>query len=77
MEFVRYKIRVNNGNENVTIQYYFYHKDYETMTREEQDAKFDEAVKELNRIYKTYGRFATQTGVTRLFESFGFVRTMP
>ena len=33
---------------------------------------FNEAVKELNRVYKTYGRFATTTGVIRLFESFGF-----
>ena len=39
------------------------------------DDAFNDAVTELNRVYKNYGRFATQTGVTRLFESFGFERT--
>lgn len=69
---VRYNIRVNNGDDNITVKYEFVHKDYATMTNEEQDKTFNEAVKELDRIYKNYGRFATTTGVVRLFNSFGF-----
>lgn len=72
---VRYHIRVNVGNENKTIQYHFVHKDCSVLSRDKMDDAFNDAVTELNRVYKNYGRFATQTGVTRLFESFGFERT--
>lgn len=73
---VRYHIRVNTGNENKTIQYHFVHKDWAVISKDESDAAFNDAVTELNRVYKTYGRFATQTGVIKLFESFGFERTI-
>lgn len=69
---VRYNIRVNSGDDDVTIKYEFVHKDYANLSAEEQDKAFDKAVKELDRIYKTYGRFATTAGVVRLFNSFGF-----
>lgn len=69
---VRYNIRVNSGDDDVTIKYEFVHKDYANLSTEEQDKVFNEAVKELDRIYKNYGRFATTTGVVRLFNSFGF-----
>lgn len=54
----------------------FFHKNWSVISQSESDAAFNDAVTELNRIYKTYGRFATQTGVTKLFESFGFERTV-
>ena len=73
----RFHIRVNNGDKDETVMYYFVHKKWNEITEEEQEKAFDKAVKELDRVYKTYGRFATQTGVTRLFESFGFERTLP
>lgn len=73
---IRYHIRVNVGNENKTIQYHFFHKNWSVISQSESDAAFNDAVTELNRIYKNYGRFATQTGVTKLFESFGFERTV-
>lgn len=73
---VRYSIRVNTGDDDITIQYQFVHKDWKNISKEEQDKAFDSAVKELDRVYKTYGRFATQSGVERLFNSFGFERTI-
>lgn len=74
---VRYNIRINTGDNNVTTKYYFIHKDWKHLTTEEQDAAFNKAVEELERIYKNYGRFATNVGVERLFRSFGFERTVP
>lgn len=73
----RYNIRINYGDNDITRKFYFVHKDWNTLSQEEQDKAFDDAVKELNRIYKTYGRFATQLGVTRLFQAFGFEVTVP
>ena len=68
----RYRIRVNHGDADTTVTYDFVHKDHAVLTKEEQDQAFDQAIKELNRIYKSYGRFATTTGVIRLFASYGF-----
>ena len=73
----RFHIRVNHGDKDITVQYYFVHKNYATMSEKEQTKAFDEAVKELDFIYKTYGRFATQTGVERFFKHHGFERTIP
>ena len=50
----------------------FVHKSWNSLSNEEQDKAFDKAVKELNRVYSTYGRFATSTGIIKLFDSFGF-----
>ena len=72
---VRHRIRVNVGDKNVTVLFYFIHKDWATISEEESARLFDEAVKELNHVYKDYGRFATGIGVTKLFESYGFERT--
>ena len=69
---IRYRIRICTGDNNTERTYHFVHKDYEKLSTEEQDIKFNEAVEELNRIYKNYGRFATNTGVIRLFSSYGF-----
>jgi hypothetical protein len=74
---IRYHIRVNTGDGDVTHTYYFAHKDWKTISAKDSDKAFDDAVQELNRVYKTYGRFATSVGVVRLFESFGFERTTP
>lgn len=74
---IRYKIRINNGDSNQTKTYYFVHKDWEKLLSEEQDNAFDCAVKELNHIYQDYGRFATSTGVLKLFDKFGFEQTLP
>ena len=57
------------------MEYYFVHKDWNTISKEESDKAFDVDVKELDRIYKNYGLFATEIGVCRLFKSFGFDRT--
>ncbi|MBQ8218257.1 MAG: hypothetical protein IJZ79_03035 [Bacilli bacterium] len=73
---LRYNIRVNYGNNNLTKKFYFVHKDWETMSAEDQDKAFNDAVTELNRIYKDYGRFATQIGIVRLFEKYGFDETI-
>ncbi len=73
---VRYHIRINTGDADKTATYYFVHKDWDKISQDESDTAFNDAVTELNRIYKTYGRFATPVGVTRLFESFGFERTI-
>ena len=48
---IRYSIRVNHGDADIAVKYYFVHKDFVPLTDEEQDKTFDEAVKELNRIY--------------------------
>lgn len=69
---VRYNIRVNYGDDNMEKMFYFTHKDWSTISKEGSDKAFNDAVTELNRIYKTYGRFATQVGITRLFDTFGF-----
>lgn len=72
---VRYHIRICTGDNNRVHTYYFIHKNHEDLTEDEQNILFNEAVTELNRIYKTYGRFATSTGVINLFDSFGFEHT--
>ena len=76
MQTVKYNISINHGDNNTTTRFYFVHKDYQTLSKEEQDKAFDAAVKELNHIYKDYGRFATTVGVCKLFEKFGFERTI-
>lgn len=50
----------------------FVHKSWGSLSNDEQDKAFDKAVKELNRVYSTYGRFATSIGIIKLFDSFGF-----
>ena len=73
---VRFHIRVNNGDENTTRMYWFVHKEWETKAEEDQMKEWDAAVKELNHIYKNYGRFATTTGITKFFDVHGFERTI-
>lgn len=74
---VRYHIRINTGDNNKTTTFYFVHKDYDKIGIEESNKAFDDAVKELNHIYKDYGRFATSKGVSNLFEKYGFVISCP
>ena len=69
---IRYNIRVNYGDANITKKFEFVHKSWNTLSDKEQNEAFDKAIKELNRVYTTYGRFATTTGVLKLFDSFGF-----
>ena len=69
---VRYNIRVNYDNIDITKKFEFVHKSQAFLSSDEQDKAFDRAVKELNRVYSTYGRFATSTGIIKLFDSFGF-----
>lgn len=73
---IRYHINVNTGDDDHTTTFYFVSKDRQKLSEEETNSSFNEAVHELNRIYKTFGRFATHTGVTRLFEHYGFERTV-
>ena len=72
----KYYIHINYGDNEITKRFVFIHKEYQTLSKEAQDAAFDEAVKELNHIYKDYGRFATQVGILRLFDRFGFEQDM-
>ena len=67
----RFSIRVNIGDNNVTRHFEFVHKDY-NIKKEKAEKEFDKAVKELNHIYKDYGRFATSYGVINLFDKYGF-----
>ena len=73
---MRYNIRINTGDDNHQTTFFFVHKDWKNVSQEESDAAFDKAVKEIDHIYKTYGRFATEVGVARLFNAFGFERTI-
>lgn len=41
---------------------------------ENQDAKFDEAVKAINKVYKENGRYKTSTEVINHFKKYGFYR---
>lgn len=65
-------IHINHGDDNKTVKYNFVHKQWDSISEKEQNKAFDDAIKELNRIYKTYGRFATEVGILRLFDHFGF-----
>lgn len=69
---VRYNIRITYGDANITKKFEFIHKSWDFLSNDEQDKAFDKAVKELNRVYSTYGRFATSTDIIKLFDSFGF-----
>ena len=72
----RFYIKVNNGDNDVTVKYEFVHKDWQTLSEDEQSKQWDIAVKALDHLYKTCGRFATQVGVSKFFEQYGFERTI-
>jgi len=85
-EIRRYSIRVKYGDADKEEVFEFVHKSYieamlgnisreEIMSEAEQDAAFNNAVQEINYIYKTFGRFATGVGVTNLFAKYGFERS--
>ena len=65
MEIVHYKIRITYGD--VIEQFIF-----DTLDSENADKRFDEAVKEINRIYKEKGRFETYAEVKKHFQKYGF-----
>ena len=65
MEIVHYKIRIMYGD--VIEQFVF-----DTLDSENADKRFDEAVKEINRIYKEIGRFETYAEVKKHFQKYGF-----
>ena len=65
MEIVHYKIRIMDGD--VIEQFIF-----DTLDSENADKRFDEAVKEINRIYKEKGRFETYAEVKKHFQKYGF-----
>lgn len=65
MEIVHYKIRIMFGD--VIEQFIF-----DTLDSENADKRFDEAVKEINRIYKEKGRFETYAEVKKHFQKYGF-----
>ena len=73
---LRFHIRVNTGDKNITTMYWFVHKEWATTSEEDQASQWNDAVQELNHIYQDYGRFATSVGVTKLFDKFGFERTI-
>lgn len=65
MEIVHYKIRIMYGD--VIEQFIF-----DTLDSENADKRFDEAIKEINRIYKEIGRFETYAEVKKHFQKYGF-----
>ena len=72
-----FRIRIKTGDKNDENIYFFVHKNRELLSEEEQKSAFNDAVQEINHIYKDYGRFATPIGVKKLFDHFGFERTIP
>lgn len=74
---LRFNIRVNIGDNNITNKFFFVHKEWQTLSEDKQIEQFDLAVKELNKVYKDYGRFATKIGVTKLFSKYGFEESLP
>lgn len=60
-----FNIRVMFGNQ---IQMFSFATDKDETAEE----KFDEAVKEINRIYHETGRFDTKEEVTKHFAKYGF-----
>ena len=45
---IRYNIRINYGDANITKKFEFVHKSWNTLLDKEQNEAFDKAVKELN-----------------------------
>ena len=74
---LRFHIRVNTGDKDVTKMYWFVHKKWDALSEEEQAKDWQAAIDELNHIYKDYGRFATSVGVHKFFDSHGFEITVP
>lgn len=62
-----FHIRVMFGNQLQTFS-------FATDEDEIAEEKFDEAVKEINRIYHETGRFATKEEVVKHFHKYGFYR---
>ena len=62
-----FNIRVMFGNQ---VQMFSFATDNDETAEE----KFDEAVKEINRIYCETGRFATKEEVIKHFAKYGFYR---
>lgn len=60
-----YTIRIMYGNK---IQKF----NFATDNDETADENFDKAVKEINKIYKQYGRFTTKDEVISHFAKYGF-----
>lgn len=76
-EINMFNIRIVSGDAKTERMYYFVHKNYRNLTKEEQAVEFDKAVKELNHIYNDYGRFATSKAIIALFKKFDFEQTIP
>lgn len=64
-------INIVYGTEKFLRKFYFVASDH-SRSVEKQAEEFNTAVKELDFIYTTYGRFATTYGVCALFRKFGF-----
>lgn len=45
---------------------------FDSLDDKDKDERFDEAVKEINRIYKEKGRFETYAEVRKHFQKYGF-----
>ena len=71
-----HRINIAYGDEKIVKTFYFIPKDT-SWTIEKRIEEFDKAVKELDYIYESFGRFATTTGVCNLFKKYGFERTIP
>lgn len=71
---IEFDITINHGDADIEKQYQFIHKDWKNLPESEQRLQFRAAKNELDYVYKTYGRFATQVGIIKLFEHFGFIQ---
>lgn len=74
---IRYNIRITYGDNATCRKFYYVHENFNKLSKEEQDAAFNDAVTELDKIYKEYGRFATTHGINALFKKFGFIESNP
>ena len=68
----RYCVSVSVGSSSYNTVLTFKHISCDGMFSYETDAVFEFAMKELEKIYTKYGRFAEESAVIHLFESYGF-----
>lgn len=68
----RYCVYVSVGEPPHDVRLIFKHISCGEMFSYETDAVFEFAAKELEKIYTKYGRFASESAVINLFESYGF-----
>lgn len=80
MRTIKFHINIALGDRNYIRRFYFVYGYPDlnlNVSEEEITDKFDSAVKELNYIYKSFGRFVEAEAVVKLFKKYGFIETVP